>query len=88
MAGFRNLNLETTFGVVDILSEVTGIGGYDEVLRQSEERSLGGEAFRILTLDALIVAKRAAGRRKDVRGVEELERIKRSLEGPPPAPGA
>jgi predicted nucleotidyltransferase len=83
LAGFRNLNLETDFGIVDILGEVTGIGGYEEVLRHSEERSLGGQTFRILTLDALIIAKRAAGRRKDVRGVEELERIKRSLEGPP-----
>ena len=88
LKGFRNLNLETDFGIVDILGEVTGIGGYEEVLRHSEERNLGGQGFRILTLDALIVAKRAAGRRKDVRGVEELERIKRSLEGPTTETGA
>jgi hypothetical protein len=84
LAGFRNLNLDTSLGVIDILGEVSGIGGYDEALRRSEEGKLGGEAFRILTLEALIVAKRAAGRRKDVRGVEELERIKRIVEGPPP----
>jgi hypothetical protein len=84
LAGFRNLNLDTDLGVVDILSEVTGIGDYEVVLRRSEERTLGGQAIRILTLDALIEAKRAAGRRKDWRGVEELERIKRALGRLPP----
>jgi predicted nucleotidyltransferase len=83
LAGFRNLNLDTDIGVLDILGEVTGIGGYEEALRQSEERSMGGQTFRILTLDALIAAKRAAGRRKDRCGVEELERIRKLLKGPP-----
>lgn len=54
----------------------TGIGNYDAVLAVSERVSLFGSDYRCITIDALIVAKRAAGRAKDLEAVAELELIR------------
>ncbi len=69
------LTLQTDIGAIDLLAEVTGLGAFKNV----KERSLVVEAFdrRIatLTLAALIQAKRAAGREKDLSGLAELESL-------------
>jgi len=80
LAGFRNLNLLTDLGIIDILSEVTGLGNYEVVLEQTEPKEIEGLLCSVLTLNALIVAKRAAGRRKDLRAVEELEALRRRID--------
>jgi hypothetical protein len=60
------LTLQTDLGEIDLLAEVAGIGGWDEV----KARSITVEAFdrriSILDLPSLIQAKRAAGRAKDL----------------------
>lgn len=76
LAGFRNLCLVTQPGVIDILSEVTGVGSYDDVEQHSVTMDLGGFQCRVLDLETLIIAKRAAGRNKDMRTVTELEAIR------------
>jgi predicted nucleotidyltransferase len=76
LSGFRNLNLETDLGTIDILTEVTGIGVYDDALRQSVNMDIDGVSFRVLSLDALIEAKRAANRPKDRTVLHELEAIR------------
>ena len=68
LVGFRNLNLITDWGVLDILGEVTGVGAYGEVLKESVEVKLDDSSVRILKLPALIQAKTAANRPKD-RGI-------------------
>lgn len=42
----------------------------------SEEVSLYGANYRCISLDALIIAKRAAGRPKDLEALAELELIR------------
>lgn len=37
-----NFTLKTDLGDLDVLGEVTGIGGYDEVARLSTEQDVGG----------------------------------------------
>lgn len=65
--------LVTDLGIIDLLAEVAGIGAFREV----NEASIEVEAFqrRVRTLDirALIRAKRAAGRPKDLLLLPELE---------------
>jgi hypothetical protein len=61
----ENLYLHTDLGNLDCLSEVAGIGNYEEVLRQSIAGDLPYGTFRFLTLDALIAAKQAADRDRD-----------------------
>jgi hypothetical protein len=46
------------------------------VLAASEPATLFGLPTRILTLDALIAAKRATGRRKDQEALLELEALR------------
>lgn len=72
-ASIRLLMLETRLGPIDILREITGIGGFDEVERASTEIDLGEIRCRVLGLEGLISAKRAAGRDKDLRVLAELE---------------
>lgn len=61
---------------MDVLGEITGVGDYRAVFAVSEELSLYGQQYRCINLDALIVAKRAAGRPKDLEAVAELELIR------------
>ena len=74
--GLKNLYLGTSLGILDCLSEVAGIGAYDEVFRQSTSAALFSRQFRFLTIDALINAKRATARSNDMRTVGQLEAIR------------
>lgn len=75
-----NFTLSTDLGDVDLLGEVSGVGAFEQVLVQSEEKPLFGLQVRVLTIDGLIAAKRAAGRRKDLDHLDELEALKKLRE--------
>lgn len=70
-----NFTLITSKGDIDLLGEVTGGGGYDQLLPDSIELELFGIRARCLGLERLIQVKRAAGRAKDFEAVAELEAI-------------
>ena len=70
----KNVYLRTDLGILDCLGEVSGIGNYDDALRLSVP-CLSGR-FRMLTLDGIIAAKEAAGRRRDIEAVYLLRAIK------------
>ena len=70
-----NFTFDTDIGKIDILGEVQGVGGYDACLRHSSDVELFGHYFRVLSLEKLIAAKRAAGRSKDLSALPELEAI-------------
>ena len=74
--GLKNLYLATDWGQLDCLGEIKGIGGYAECFAHSEAVDLEGCEIRVLTLDALIEAKRAMGRPRDLHAVLELEAIR------------
>jgi len=73
---WKNLYLTTDWGQLDCLGEVAGIGSFEDCEKKSEVLDLGDFQLRILTLDALIEAKRAIGRPKDIHAVHELEAIR------------
>lgn len=77
--GLRNLYLSTELGQLDCLGEIKGIGPYEDCLAQSEELDLFGSPVRVLTLDAMITAKRAMGRPRDLQAVLQLEAIREKL---------
>ena len=70
------LHLSTTEGDIDLLTEVPGVGGYDATRAASVVVSAGGTPIRVLSLDALIESKRAAGRPRDLAVLQELEAIR------------
>jgi len=72
-----NFTLVTDFGDLDMLGEVQGIGLYGQVYAQSILRTLYNMPIRVLSLDGLIAAKKAAGRTKDKLHLLELEEIKK-----------
>lgn len=71
-----NFTLQTDLGDVDLLGEVAGIGTFDQVRKVSVSISLYGLEIQILSLEALIAAKRAAGRPKDLLILPELEALR------------
>lgn len=74
--GLKNLYLTIDLGQLDCLGEIKGLGGYEKCLQQSDAIVLDGVEVRVLTLDALIQAKRAMGRPRDLHAVLELEAIR------------
>ena len=67
--------LDTDAGEIDLLGEVSGVGDFEQVKANSVVTSAFGRDIRILDLPALIAAKRAAGREKDLRVIPELEAL-------------
>lgn len=77
----KNLYLTTDWGQLDCLGEIKGVGDYAACLAASEPIDLDGVVIRVLTLDALIAAKRAMSRPRDLHAVLELEAIRERLRG-------
>lgn len=71
-----NFTLTTDIGDVDLIGEVAGVGDDPVVAAASMPVELFGRLYAVLTLDALIVAKRAAGRPKDLQVLPELEALR------------
>ncbi len=67
--------LQTDIGEIDLLAEVTGLGGFAEVARHSLTVEAFARRVVVVDLPALIRAKRAAGREKDLLALPELESL-------------
>jgi hypothetical protein len=74
-ASLRNVYLKTDAGALDCLSEVLGVGSYEEVLKNSVVAELVFGDCRVLDLEALIRAKEAMGRDHDRITVKQLKAI-------------
>jgi predicted nucleotidyltransferase len=70
-----NFTLTTSLGALDLLGEITGGGGYDDLLPHAVRFPLFGVECFCLGLERLIQVKRAAGRPKDFEAIAELEAI-------------
>jgi hypothetical protein len=58
------------------LGAVKGIGNYESVVAQSVVASFSYGQYRFLSMDALITAKQAVGRDRDLDAVRRLLAIK------------
>lgn len=67
------IELNTTSGAFDCHREIKGLGDFSICKERSLEVDLGDFKIRVLTRDALIVAKKAMGRPKDLLTVAQLE---------------
>ncbi len=70
-----NFTLTTDLGDLDLLGEMAGGGTFEQVLAHTIQISVFGRDVRVLSLPALIRAKRAAGRPKDLEAIAELEAL-------------
>lgn len=71
----ETLTLTTSAGDIDLFQRVQGIGEYDDCLARSEPVAVGSVQFAALSLKALIAAKRAVGRPRDLEHLRELEAL-------------
>ena len=72
----NNLYLDTDYGILDILTEVKGVGGFVEISKKAESIQLFGYPCKLISLDDLIRAKKAMDRDKDKLALRELNLIK------------
>ncbi len=71
----NNVYLETDLGILDILTEVKGVGSFTELVKRAQEIILFGYPCKVISIDDLITAKKAMGRDKDKLTLRELELI-------------
>ena len=69
------MTLTTDEGFIDVLYVVKGVGGFAECRHRSVQVEAFDIRFRVLDLRALIDAKKAAGRPKDMDQLPELEAL-------------
>lgn len=71
----QNLYLETEWGPVDVLSSILGIGDFEQVRAAAIDVEVFDRRCRVISLEALIRAKEAAGREKDIPYIKVLRAI-------------
>ncbi|MFN9214289.1 MAG: hypothetical protein ACK6CY_11915 [Gemmatimonadota bacterium] len=69
------MTLVTSAGWIDLMDRVAGVGEWADVIKASEPVPAFGMDVPVLTLPALIAAKRAANRTKDQMALPELEAL-------------
>ena len=70
-----NFTLTTSLGDLDLLGDVTGGGGYEDLLPHTRRIRVFDTEVAVVTLPCLIRLKRASGRPKDLAAVAELEAL-------------
>jgi hypothetical protein len=70
-----NLTLLTDAGPLDLLAHVDGLGTYSQVRAASSSQELYGAQLLVLDLEGLLIAKRAAGRPKDLAVLADIEAL-------------
>lgn len=76
ISNVNNLYLETNLGILDIISDVIGVGGFETVSSHAIEIPLFGRMCKVISIEDLIAAKTKMGRAKDIAAVRELKLIK------------
>jgi len=75
---YKNLYLDTYLGQLDCISYVQGIGNFEKVTKLSQIIEAEYLKFHVLTIDALIDAKKAMNRPHDHEAIVQLKAIKNS----------
>jgi predicted nucleotidyltransferase len=77
--GINNLYLQTDAGVLDLLSNVTGVGSFEELSKSCIEIKVYGYTCKVISIEDLIKAKISLKRPKDLEVAKELEIISKKL---------
>jgi hypothetical protein len=70
-----NFTLTTVAGDIDLLGEIVGGGGFEDLKSHTVSITLFGKDCLCLDLPTLIHVKRAAGRARDLEAISELEAL-------------
>lgn len=80
LAAGENFTFSTEFGALDCMAQPAGVGGYEELIQDTDTVDLGNVTIEIASLDSLMAMKRAAGRPKDLIELEVLGALKQEIE--------
>jgi predicted nucleotidyltransferase len=69
------LYLETQDGILDLHTEVLGVGDFERLRARATRLELFGLSLAVISLEDLIAAKEAVGREKDLLTAKELRAI-------------
>ena len=72
----------TDLGPLDVISHIEGVGGYFNVLENSQELEMYGGWCHLISIDDLIRSKKALGRHRDLVTAMELEAIREGKDQP------
>ena len=75
LKNIMNITLTTDLGSVDLLGEPAGVESFHQLWDDATTLDLDGLPVRVASIPALIAMKRAAGRRKDLLHLMELEQM-------------
>ncbi len=62
---------------IDILTEISGVPDFVKAYERAVESTIEGVEIRVLGRDDFVQNKRATGRKKDLRDIEQIERAER-----------
>jgi len=86
LAQGTNFTLTTDLGNLDLLGELSGVGGYRQIITDVRLVNLGSIICQVASLETIIRSKEAADRPKDHATLPELKALrmiqKREQEGP------
>lgn len=77
LASHRLVHLKTVAGRLDLIAEIPGLGGYDDVIGEAERIRLGAVEVPVLSLEQLIRAKQAMSSAKDRDHLDQLLALRR-----------
>ena len=77
----KNIYLRTKLGVLDVLSDVLGVGDFARLKAEARQIEIGGRKVWVMSLRDLIVAKESLGRDKDILVTKELRFIEMRQKG-------
>ena len=72
LTGINNLYLQTDAGLLDLRSDVIGVGNYEAVSKSAVEVQIFGRKCKIISLEDLIKSKLTLKRDKDLLVAKEL----------------
>lgn len=65
-------SFDTSYGVIDVLMELPGVGSFDVVRKNAKRYDFNGRVLIVANLDDIILSKETADRAKDWRAMDAL----------------
>ena len=81
LAQATNVTLTTDLGSLDLFGEMSGVGGYTEIVNEAKTINLGSVVFQVASLETIIRSKEAADRPKDRATLSELKALRKIQQG-------
>lgn len=81
LAHGTNFTLTTDLGSLDLLGEMSGVGGYRQIVSEAKTINLGDFLCQVASLDTIIRSKETADRPKDRATLPELKALRMIQQG-------